>query len=67
VGGTPGSPCRSRIAGAAGSTEVTFTQRVLAQRRFSTVLLIGLPFLAVLAGMAGFWYFRSSARPAAGM
>ncbi len=37
-----------RIQGPAGAAEVTFTQRVLAPRQFSTVLLIGLPFLAIL-------------------
>ena len=48
-------------SGPAGNCEVTFTQRVLAQRSLSTAILFGLPFLAIVAVMAGYWFLRSSA------
>lgn len=49
-----------RIVGPAGSAQATFTQRVTAPRSAATLILVGIPFLVVLAGLAGFWYFRST-------
>ena len=51
-----------RVTGTSGQAEVAFTQRVLAQRRFSTLLVIGLPFLVILGVLGGLWYARSGAR-----
>ena len=50
------------VIGAAGQAEHPFTQPVLAPRRFSTVIVVGIPFLVVLAVMGGFWYLRSGSR-----
>jgi hypothetical protein len=48
-----------RISGPAGQAEVPFTEPVLAKRRFSGIILAGLPFLVVLALLGGFWFARS--------
>jgi hypothetical protein len=50
-----------RITGPAGPAEVRFTQRVLPSRTTSTLLVLALPFAAVLA-ILGFWYLRSGSR-----
>lgn len=52
-----------RISGSAGSVEVPFVQRVLSPRGGSTLLLVSLPFLIVLAVLGGVWYARAVARP----
>jgi hypothetical protein len=53
---------RIRIRGPAGPTEVSFTQRVAARRGFSTLLLIGLPFVVVLGILASVWLRGSRSR-----
>lgn len=54
-----------RISGPAGPAEVSFTQRVVARRGFGTLLLIGIPFAAVLAILASLWLRRSGAQQVA--
>jgi hypothetical protein len=44
-----------RITGPAGPAEVAFTQRVVAKRGIGTLLLIGVPFVAVLGILAVIW------------
>jgi hypothetical protein len=51
-----------RIVGPAGPAEVSFTQRVAAKRGVGTLLIIGVPFLAVLGILASLWLRRSSPR-----
>lgn len=51
-----------RVTGAAGSSEVTFVQRVTAQRSYTTVILVGIPFLAILVVFGAMWYARSGER-----
>jgi hypothetical protein len=53
-----------RVAGPAGPAETAFTQRIVAPRGVGTVIIVGVPFLVVLVGLAGFWYFRSGSRAA---
>jgi hypothetical protein len=53
---------RIRIAGPAGPAEVAFTQRVVAKRGIGTLLLIGLPFIAVLGILASVWLRGSKSR-----
>ncbi len=51
-----------RIAGPSGPATVTFTQRVLEPRSTSTLVVLGLPFLVVLLGAGGLWYWRAGGR-----
>ena len=53
---------RIRITGPAGPAEVAFTQRVVARRGLGTLLLIGLPFVAVLGILASVWLRGSRSR-----
>jgi hypothetical protein len=48
-----------RINGSAGQATVTFTQRVLEPRSSSTLVVLGLPFLVMLLGLGGVWYWRA--------
>lgn len=50
------------IRGPAGNAEISFIQPVLSPRTAATAVIVGIPFLIVLAVMAGFWYLRSGAR-----
>jgi hypothetical protein len=50
------------INGPAGPADVTFVARVLSPRSSSTLVLMGLPFLAVVAFLGGAWYWRSARR-----
>ena len=52
------------VTGPAGSSEVTFVQRVLPARQLSTVLIMGMPFLVLLGALALFWFARSGSRRA---
>ncbi len=54
-----------RVTGAAGVSEVTFVQRVTPKRSFTTVILVGIPFLAILVVFGAMWYVRSGERAAA--
>ena len=51
-----------RVSGAAGTSEVAFIQRVTTQRSYTTVILIGIPFLAILVVFGAMWYPRSGER-----
>ena len=53
-----------RVTGTAGSSEVKFVQRVTAPRNYTTVILVGIPFLAVLVVFGAMWYARSGERKA---
>lgn len=50
-----------RITGPAGPAEVRFIQRVLPPRAASTLVVLALPFVAVLV-ILGVWYLRSGSR-----
>jgi hypothetical protein len=50
------------ISGPAGPAEVSFTQRVTAKRGLGTLLLIGVPFVAVLGILASVWLRGSRSR-----
>ncbi len=52
------------VTGPAGSSEVSFVQRVLPARQLSTVLIIGMPFLVLLGALGLFWFARSGSRRA---
>lgn len=54
-----------RVAGAAGVSKVTFVQRVTPQRQFTTVILVGIPFLAILVVFGAMWFARSGERRSA--
>ena len=57
---------RILISGPDGKREVSFIQRVVTQRTFSTAVLFGVPFLALVVVAAGYWFLRgggSSAKP----
>ena len=51
-----------RVKGAAGTTQVEFVDRVLSPRSSSTLVVLGLPFLALLGILGGIWYWRAAAR-----
>jgi hypothetical protein len=51
------------VAASQGPAELRFTQRVLSPRTTSALLILALPFVAVLLILGGFWYFRSGVRP----
>jgi hypothetical protein len=51
------------ISGPSGPADVTFVTRVLSARSYDTLVLMGLPFLAVIAFLGGVWYWRSARRP----
>ncbi|MGC8781417.1 MAG: hypothetical protein ACP5UQ_11175 [Anaerolineae bacterium] len=51
-----------RIDAARGPAELRFTQRILAPRTTSTLLVLALPFAAALVILAGLWFYRSTAR-----
>ncbi|HEX9116383.1 MAG TPA: FixH family protein [Anaerolineae bacterium] len=58
-----------QVSGAAGSAQIEFVEPVLSPRSSSTLVVIGLPFLALLCLLAGVWYWRGhaagrAARPA---
>ncbi len=50
-----------RVSGAAGSSQVSFVTPVLAPRSSSTLVVIGIPFLALLLILGGVWYWRAQA------
>jgi hypothetical protein len=54
-----------RVNAGPGPAELRFTQRILAPRTTSTLLVLALPFVAALLFLGGFWFYRSTARPAA--
>jgi len=51
-----------RVTGAAGASEVTFLQHVTAPRTVSTIILVGIPFGAILVVFVAFWLARSRSR-----
>jgi hypothetical protein len=53
-----------RVSAAAGPTEITFVQPVMAPRSTSMLLILALPFVAALVILGGFWYFRFGSRNA---
>ena len=52
------------VTGQAGSTQVSFVQRILPARQLSTLLIMGMPFLVLLGALALFWFARSGSRRA---
>jgi len=53
-----------RVRGDLGASEVKFTQGVNAPRQLNTVILVGIPFLAILVVFGAMWMARSSERKA---
>lgn len=51
-----------RVAGALGEGQVDFVQQVTAQRRLSTVILVGIPFAVVIGVFVAMWVVRSGGR-----
>ncbi len=51
-----------RVSGALGRSEVKFLQTVSPQRSISTVILVGIPFVAVVAVLGAMFYLRSGSR-----
>ena len=51
-----------RVNGPAGPIEVPFLQRVLPERQLSTLIFIGIPFLAILGLLGAIWFMRSGAQ-----
>lgn len=54
-----------RVTGPQGDAEVEFLQRVAPPRTGMTLLVVGLPFLAVLAVLGGLWYARGGQKRSA--
>ena len=50
-----------RVIAAQGPVELPFTQRVLAPRTTSTLLVLALPFVAALLALGGLWFYRTTA------
>ncbi len=48
-----------RVAGPAGMAEVSFVQRVQAQRQVGVLIAAGIPFIVILGVLAGLWLVRS--------
>lgn len=53
-----------RVTGAAGMAEVSFLQRVQAQRQVGVLIAAGIPFIVILGVLAGLWLAR---RPRSGL
>lgn len=51
-----------RVTGPAGASEATFLQQVTAPRTMSTVILVGIPFAAILVVFVALWMARSRSR-----
>lgn len=51
-----------RITGAAGTAEVSFLQRIQAQRKVGVLIAAGIPFIVILGLLAGAWFLRSGSR-----
>lgn len=51
-----------RVNGPAGASEATFLQQVTAPRTMSTVILVGIPFAAILVVFVALWMARSRGR-----
>ncbi len=51
---------RIQVRGAAGASEVAFLLRVSPERRLVTLIAVGIPFVVILAGLGGVWWWRSS-------
>jgi hypothetical protein len=51
-----------RVTGPAGASEATFLQQVTRPRTASTVILVGIPFAAILLVFVAFWMARSRGR-----
>ncbi len=48
-----------RVAGAAGTAEVSFVQRVQAQRQVGVLIAAGIPFIVISGVLIGLWLVRS--------
>ena len=51
-----------RVTGAAGVSEATFVQQVSTPRTLNTVVLVGIPFAAILIVFGAMWFARNSSR-----
>jgi hypothetical protein len=51
-----------RVTGPAGASEVTFLQQVSAPRTVGTIILVGIPFAAILGVFGAMWFVRTSRR-----
>lgn len=51
-----------RVTGPAGASEATFLQQVTAPRTISTVIMVGIPFAAILVVFVALWMARSRGR-----
>jgi len=51
-----------RVTGPAGASEVTFLQQVTTPRALNTVILVGIPFAAILVVFVALWLARSRSR-----
>ena len=54
-----------RVTGSLGSSEVQFLQSVSSPRTFSTVILVGIPFLVMLGVLGAMYFMRTVARKTA--
>ena len=53
-----------RVTGAAGVSEVAFVQQVSTPRTLNMVILVGIPFAAILVVFGAMWFARNSSRKA---
>lgn len=55
-----------RVTGSLGTSEVTFSQTVSPARSLSTVILVGIPFVVMLAVFGAMYFVRAGGRKPAG-